>query len=43
MLALAFMLVWLGLPFGMWLPILAAFPLAAAALMELYARLGPRK
>jgi hypothetical protein len=43
MLALAFTLVWLGLPFGMWVPILAAFPLGAAALMEFYARLGPRK
>jgi hypothetical protein len=43
MLALAFTLVWLGLPFGMWVPMLAALPLGAAALMELYARLGPRK
>jgi hypothetical protein len=43
MLALAFTLLWLGLAFGMWVPILAAFPLGAAALMEFYARRGPRK
>ncbi|MBV9446498.1 MAG: hypothetical protein JO345_11480 [Streptosporangiaceae bacterium] len=36
--ALAVMLVWLGLPFGMWLPILAVIPLGAALMMEISAR-----
>jgi hypothetical protein len=43
MLALAFTMLWLGLPFGMWVPILAAFPLGVAALMEFYAIRAPRK
>jgi hypothetical protein len=43
MLALAFTLLWLGLPFGMWVPILGAFPLGIAALMEFYALRAPRK
>jgi hypothetical protein len=43
MLALAFTLLWLGLPFGMWVPILAVFPLGTAALMEFYALRAPRK
>ncbi len=36
--ALAVMLVWLGLPFGIWLPILAVVPLGAAIMMEISAR-----
>jgi hypothetical protein len=43
LLALAFMMVWLGLAFGMWLPILAVFPLVAAGLMEWFAIRGARK
>ena len=43
MLAVAFTLLWLGLPFGEWVPITAALPLATAGLMELYARRGIRK
>lgn len=43
LLAVAFTLLWLGLAFGMWVSILSAFPLAAAALTEFYARRGPRK
>jgi hypothetical protein len=43
MLAVAFALLWLGLPFGEWVPIIAALPLAIAAFMELYARRGIRK
>jgi hypothetical protein len=43
LLALAFMLLWLGLAFGMWLPVLALFPLAAAGLMEWFAIRGSRK
>jgi hypothetical protein len=43
MLALAFMLLWLGLAFGIWVPILAAFPLGAAVLMEWFAVRGARK
>ena len=38
MLALAFALLWLGLAFGMWLPILAFLPLSAAVIMEITAR-----
>lgn len=38
MLALAFALLWLGLPFGMWLPILAFLPFSAAVMMEIAAR-----
>jgi hypothetical protein len=43
MLAVAFALLWLGLPFGEWVPMLAAGPLVAAVLMEVTARRGPRK
>ena len=43
MLAVAFALLWLGLPFGKWVPIIATLPLAIAAFMELYARRGIRK
>ena len=42
MLALAFALLWLGLAFGMWLPMLAFFPLTAAVIMEIAARRAPR-
>ena len=38
LLALAFALLWLGLAFGMWLPILAFLPLSAAVMMEIAAR-----
>jgi len=43
LLALAFMLLWLGLAFGMWLPIIGVFPLVAAGLMEWFALRGSRK
>jgi uncharacterized protein (TIGR03382 family) len=43
MLAVAFALLWLGLPFGEWVPMIAALPLVTAGLMELYARRGIRK
>jgi hypothetical protein len=43
LLALAFMLLWLGLAFGMWLPILAVVPLLVAGLMEWFAIRGHRK
>lgn len=43
LLAVAFALLWLGLAFGMWLPMLAALPLSAAGLMEFYARHRVRK
>jgi len=36
--ALGAALIWLGLPFGYWLPILAAVPLGAALIMEVTAR-----
>ncbi len=38
MLALAFALLWLGLAFGMWPPILAFLPLSAAVIMEIAVR-----
>ena len=38
--ALGVALVWLGLPFGYWLPIMGAVPLAAALMMEIGARRG---
>lgn len=43
LLALAFMMLWLGLAFGVWLPILAVVPLLVAGLMEWFAIRGPRK
>ena len=43
MLAVAFALLWLGLPFGEWVPMIAAFPLITAGFMEIYARRGIRK
>ena len=43
MLAVAFALLWLGLPFGKWVPMIAALPLITAGFMELYARRGIRK
>ena len=43
MLAVAFALLWLGLPFGEWVPMIAALPLITAGFMELYARRGIRK
>jgi hypothetical protein len=43
LLALAFMMLWLGLAFGVWLPILAVVPLVVAGLMEWSALLGSRK
>ena len=43
MLAIAFAMLWLGLPFGEWVPIMAVLPLAIAGFMELYARRGIRK
>jgi hypothetical protein len=43
LLALAFMMLWLGLAFGVWLPILAVVPLLVAGLMEWSAIRGPRK
>lgn len=43
LLALAFMLLWLGLAFGVWLPILAVVPLVVAGLMEWFAIRGARK
>lgn len=35
-------LIWLGLPFGAWLPMMAAVPLAAALVMEISARRASR-
>ena len=43
LLAVAIMLLWLGLAFGMWVTILAAGPLFIAGLMEFYARRAARK
>lgn len=43
LLALAFMMLWLGLAFGVWLPILAVVPLLVAGLMEWFAIRAPRK
>lgn len=43
MLALAFALLWLGLPFGMWVPLFAFLPLSAAVIMEIGARRAPRR
>lgn len=43
LLALAFMMLWLGLAFGVWLPILAVVPLIVAGLMEWFALRGARK
>ncbi len=43
LLALAFTLLWLGLAFGAWLPMLAIFPLGIAVLMECFALRGDRK
>ncbi len=43
MLAIAFTLLWLGLPFGEWVPMLAAGPLIAAIMMEISARRGTRE
>jgi uncharacterized membrane protein YuzA (DUF378 family) len=43
MLALAFTLLWLGLPFGMWVSILAVGPSVAGVLMEFSARRSARK
>lgn len=40
LLAVGIAMIWLGLPFGEWLPIMAAFPLAAAVVAEVYARWG---
>ena len=42
-LAVAFALLWLGLPFGERVPMIAALPLITAGFMELYARRGIRK
>ena len=33
-------LLWLGLPFGIWVPMLAVVPFTAAVLMEVAARTG---
>jgi hypothetical protein len=41
LLALAFMLLWLGLAFGVWLPILAFLPFSGAVMMEIAARRHP--
>jgi hypothetical protein len=43
LLALAFTMLWLGLAFGAWLPMLAIFPLGTAVLMEAFAIRGDRK
>jgi hypothetical protein len=42
MLALAAALLWLGLPFGMWVPMLAFLPLSSAVIMEIAARRATR-
>lgn len=34
-------LIWLGLPFGAWLPVVAVLPLTAALIMEISARRPP--
>jgi TRAP-type C4-dicarboxylate transport system permease large subunit len=38
LLAVGFALIWLGLPFGMWVSMVAAAPLLAALLIEVYPR-----
>jgi hypothetical protein len=38
LLAVGVALIWLGLPFGMWVPMLAVIPLGAAVSMEIVAR-----
>lgn len=38
LLAVGVALIWLGLPFGVWLPITAVVPLSAALILELSAR-----
>jgi hypothetical protein len=40
LLAVTGALLWLGLPFGIWVPMLAAVPFTAAVLMEVTARTG---
>lgn len=42
LLAVGVALIWLGLPFGAWLPMLAVVPLIAALMLELTARRSPR-
>jgi hypothetical protein len=42
LLAVGVALIWLGLPFGAWLPMIAAVPLAAALILELTARRAGR-
>lgn len=42
LLAVGVALIWLGLPFGAWLPIIAVMPLTAALILELTARRAPR-
>jgi hypothetical protein len=42
LLAAAVVLIWLGLPFGAWLPMTAVVPLTAALIMEIAARRSSR-
>lgn len=41
LLATGVALIWLGLPFGAWLPVVAVLPLTAALIMEISARRPP--
>lgn len=40
LLAVGVALIWLGLPFGAWLPMVAVMPLTAALMLEISARRG---
>jgi hypothetical protein len=42
LLAAGVALIWLGLPFGAWLPMVAIAPLTAALMMEIAARRSSR-